>query len=31
MKELIMETTAAKIEFHERYWNNVSDEGMPGL
>ena len=27
MKELIRETTAAKIEFHERYWRNVSAEG----
>ena len=27
MKELIRETTAAKIEFHARYWSNVSDEG----
>ncbi|KAH9927454.1 Pkinase-domain-containing protein [Epithele typhae] len=26
MKELIRETTAAKIEFHERYWSNVSAE-----
>lgn len=25
MKELIRETTEAKIEFHERYWSNVSD------
>ncbi|KAI0735690.1 Pkinase-domain-containing protein [Earliella scabrosa] len=24
MKELIRETTEAKIEFHERYWSNVS-------
>ena len=28
MKELIRETTAAKIEFHERYWRNVSAEGV---
>lgn len=27
MKELIRETTEAKIEFHERYWSNVSAEG----
>ena len=27
MKELIRETTAAKIEFHERYWGNVSQAG----
>ena len=26
VKELIRETTEAKIEFHERYWSNVSDE-----
>ncbi|KAI0825242.1 kinase-like domain-containing protein [Trametes gibbosa] len=26
VKELIRETTAAKIEFHERYWGNVSAE-----
>ncbi|KAI0757432.1 kinase-like domain-containing protein [Daedaleopsis nitida] len=26
MKELIRETTEAKIEFHERYWSNVSAE-----
>ncbi|KAH8086590.1 Pkinase-domain-containing protein [Cristinia sonorae] len=26
VKELIRETTAANIEFHERYWKNVSDE-----
>lgn len=25
MKELIRETTEAKIEFHERYWCHVSD------
>ena len=28
MKELIRETTEAKIEFHERYWSNVSADGM---
>ena len=28
MKELIRETTEANIEFHEKYWRNVSDEGM---
>lgn len=28
VKELIRETTEAKIEFHERYWGNVSPEGM---
>ncbi|KAI0666230.1 kinase-like domain-containing protein [Trametes maxima] len=26
VKELIRETTEAKIEFHERYWSNVSPE-----
>ncbi|KAJ7596053.1 kinase-like domain-containing protein [Mycena floridula] len=28
VKVLIQETTAAKIEFHERYWKNVSQQGM---
>lgn len=28
VKELIRETTAAKIEFHERYWKNISQEGL---
>jgi calcium/calmodulin-dependent protein kinase I len=27
-KELIRETMAAKIEFHDRYWKNVSKEGV---
>ena len=27
MKELMRQTTEAKINFHDRYWNNVSDEG----
>lgn len=26
-KELVRETMAAKIEFHDRYWKNVSQEG----
>ncbi|KAI0662387.1 Pkinase-domain-containing protein [Cubamyces menziesii] len=26
VKELIRETTEARVEFHERYWSNVSDE-----
>lgn len=26
-KTLIRETTEAKIEFHEKYWKNVSKEG----
>lgn len=25
--ELIRETTAARVEFHERYWSNISSEG----
>lgn len=25
--EMIRETTEAKIEFHERYWSKVSNEG----
>ena len=25
--EMIKETTKAKVEFHERYWKNVSQEG----
>ncbi|KIP03271.1 hypothetical protein PHLGIDRAFT_130267 [Phlebiopsis gigantea 11061_1 CR5-6] len=27
VKELIRETTEAKVEFHERYWKNISQEG----
>ena len=27
MKELVRQTTEAKITFHDRYWNNVSEEG----
>jgi hypothetical protein len=27
VKVLIKETTEAKIEFHERYWKNVSSQG----
>lgn len=26
-KEMIRETTDARIEFHERYWCKISDEG----
>lgn len=26
-KELVRETTLGKIEFHEQYWKNVSNEG----
>ena len=27
-KELVRETMSAKIEFHDRYWKNVSQEGV---
>src|SRR4051812_9842764 len=27
VKDLVRETTAAKVEFHARYWGNVSDQG----
>lgn len=27
LKELLRQTTEAKITFHDRYWNNVSEEG----
>lgn len=27
VKELIRETTEAKIEFHEKYWKNISQTG----
>lgn len=27
VKDIVRETTAAKIEFHERYWGKVSDQG----
>lgn len=30
-KELIRETMAAKIEFHDRYWKSVSKEGATTL
>ena len=26
--ELVKETTEAKVKFHERYWKNISQEGM---
>lgn len=26
-REMVRETTEARIEFHERYWSKVSDEG----
>ena len=29
VKALIKETTEAKIDFHERYWQNVSTLGTP--
>ena len=28
IKLLIKETTEAKVEFHERYWKNVSPQGL---
>ena len=28
MKEFVRQTTEARINFHDRYWKNVSDEGM---
>lgn len=28
VKQLIKETTEAKIEFHERYWKNISQTGQ---
>ena len=28
MKELKRQTTEARVNFHDRYWKNVSDEGM---
>ena len=28
VKQLIKETTEAKIEFHERYWKNISQTGL---
>jgi calcium/calmodulin-dependent protein kinase I len=30
MKEVIRQTTEARVDFHDRYWKNVSDEGTPG-
>jgi len=30
-KELVRETMAAKIEFHDRYWKNVSQQGATSL
>ena len=29
--EVAKETMRGKIEFHERYWKNVSEEGQSGL
>jgi calcium/calmodulin-dependent protein kinase I len=26
-KQLVQETLRARIEFHSRYWSNISDEG----
>ena len=31
MKEVIRQTTEARVDFHDRYWKNVSDEGTPGI
>ena len=28
MKEVVRQTTEARVNFHDRYWKNVSDEGM---
>ena len=30
MKEVIRQTTEARVDFHDRCWENVSDEGTPG-
>jgi len=30
MKEVIWQTTEARVDFHDGYWKNVSDEGTPG-
>ena len=30
MKGVIWQTTEVRVDFHDRYWKNVSDEGMPG-
>jgi len=30
-KEVIRQTTEAMVNFHDRYWKNVSDEGTPGI
>jgi len=30
MKEVIWQTTEARVDFHDRYWKNASDKGTPG-
>jgi len=30
MKEVIRQTTEARVDFHDRYWKRFSDEGTPG-
>jgi len=30
MKEVIRQTTEARVDFHDGYWKKVSDEGTPG-
>jgi len=30
IKEVIRQTTEVRVDFHDRYWKNVSDEGTPG-
>jgi len=30
MKEVIWQTTEARVDFHDRYWKRFSDEGTPG-
>ena len=30
MKEVIQQTTQARVDFHDGYWKTVSDEGTPG-
>src|SRR5216683_8222984 len=30
VKELVRHTTGARVNFHDRYWKNIMDKGMPG-
>jgi len=30
MKEVIRQTTEARVNFHDRYWKRFSNEGTPG-